>query len=324
MGVQEDDRLKLGRQNLKLLDMPIRRHKRLLPGFSLTLGYTLSYLSLLVLLPLVGLVLKTCKLSWHDFYATVTDRSVMASYKLTFGASLIATVINALFGLITAWVLVRYRFPGRRIFDALVDLPFALPTAVAGLTFAFLYSPDGWIGTLGQHVAPPVNAVARWVGHSSDLLAPDCLAFASTNVGVVIVLVFCGLPFVIRSVQPILQDLDADYEKAAASLGASRWTIVRRVIFPEILPAWLSGVGLAFARAVGEYGSVIFIASNKDGSGQIAPMQIIEKLENNSGEFPAYAQSTAIALVLLATSLLVLLFINGIEYFSRRSQRAAI
>jgi sulfate transport system permease protein len=289
---------------------------RVIPGFQLTLGYTLFYLSLLVLIPLGALVFKTTQLTAAEFWDTVTDPIVVASYRLTFGASAIAALVNALFGLIVAWVLVRYNFPGRRLFDALIDFPFALPTAVAGLTFSNLYLKTGWIGGFGDNLAYAINGIGGFAGHG-DLLAPDALswldfAYTNTNVGVVLVLIFVGLPFVVRSVQPVLQEWDSEYELAARSLGARPLTIFRRVIFPEIFPAWLSGSSLAFARAVGEYGSVIFIAGNIPGKSQIAPLQIVAKLDDFH-----YAQATAIGVVLLATSLLILLVVNGFEVWVR-------
>jgi sulfate/thiosulfate transport system permease protein len=287
-----------------------RRRRRVLPGFGLSLGYTLMYLSLIVLIPLGALVLKTATLTWDQFWGTVwRDPLVFASYKLSFGASIFATAINAVMGLIVAWVLVRYPFPGRRFFDALIDLPFALPTAVAGITFSNLYSPHGWLGgtAFGGWVVNSLGWALNSIGVGGDDRSVG---------GVVLVLVFVGLPFIVRSVQPVLQDMDKDIEEAASSLGASRWYTFRRVIFPALLPAWLSGLGLAFARSVGEYGSVIFIASGIPGRTEIAPLQIITKLADFR-----YAQATAIAVVLLSVSLLVLLMINGIEWWSRRHER---
>jgi sulfate transport system permease protein len=298
--------------------MASRRH--IIPGFHLSMGYTLFYMTLLVLIPLGALFLKSAQLTWDEFWGTLSDPLVVSSFKLTFGASLIAAAINGVFGLLVAWVLVRYRLPGRRVFDALIDFPFALPTAVAGLTFGVLYAPDGWVGGLGSHLTAAVNWFPATLGLSARL-GPDALGwlsfpFSNSNTGVVIVLVFVGLPFVVRTVQPVLQEWEPEFEQAAMSLGATRLTVFRRVIFPEILPAWLGGVALAFARAVGEYGSVIFIATGIPGSGQIVPMQIMAKLDDFR-----YAQATAIAVVLLVASLLVLLFINGLEWWSRRHER---
>ena len=287
----------------------------------MTMGYTLFYMTLLVLIPLGALFLKSAQLTWDQFRGTITDPLVVASFKLTFGASVAAAAINGVFGLLVAWVLVRYPLPGRRIFDALIDFPFALPTAVAGLTFGVLYMPNGWIGGMGANITSAVNGMASAVGLGTPLAA-DALGwlsfpFSNTNVGVVIVLVFVGLPFVVRTVQPVLQEWEPEYEQAAMSLGASRFAVFRKVILPEILPAWLSGVALAFARAVGEYGSVIFIATGIPGSGQIVPMQIMTKLDDFR-----FAEATAIAVVLLCASLLVLLVINALEWWSRRHERS--
>lgn len=294
--------------------------RRILPGFGLSLGYTLIYLSALVLIPLGALVLKTTQLTWSEFWTTITDDQVVAAYKLTFGASALAAVINGIFGLIVAWVLVRYRFFGRRFFDALIDFPFALPTAVAGLTFSSLYVKEGWLGSLGDNTVWATNSLTAKIGlgplFSEHTLSWLNLEFATTNTGIVIVLIFVGLPFVVRSVQPVLQEWDLEYEQAAMTLGANRFTIFWRIIFPEILPAWLGGLALAFARSVGEYGSVIFISGNIPGKSQIAPQKIFEKLDDFK-----YAQATAIGVVLLGTSLLVLLLINGLEHWSKRKSR---
>jgi sulfate/thiosulfate transport system permease protein len=295
---------------------------RLIPGLPLTLGYTLFYLSAIVLIPLAGMVFKTTQLSWSEFWQTVTDPIVVASYKLTFTASAIAAAINGVFGLIVAWVLVRENFPGRRFFDALIDLPFALPTAVAGLTFSSLYLANGWIGGLGSHLADLLNWLAGLAGFG-ELVSTDALSwlnfpYSNTNTGIVLVLIFVGLPFVVRTVQPVLREWDTEYEHAALSLGANSWTIFRRVIFPEIFPAWISGLALAFARAIGEYGSVIFIAGNIPGKSQIAALQIVIKLD----DFHT-AQATAIGIVLLFFSFLLLLGINGIEWWMHRRERTA-
>jgi sulfate transport system permease protein len=279
--------------------------RRVIPGFGLSLGYTLLYLTLLVLVPLGALVAKTTQLSWAGFWGAVTDPVVMASYRLSFQASAAAAAINGVFGVVVAWVLVRYRFPGRRTFDAAVDFPFALPTAVAGLTFGSLYSKVGWI----EHVK-----LGTWLGMVLPV-PPETLS-GLDEFRVIIVLTFVGLPFVVRTVQPVLQDLDPEVEQAAESLGAGPWTVFRRVVFAEIFPAWLSGVALAFARAVGEYGSVIFVAGNIPGKSQIAPLQIVTKLDDFR-----YAEATAIGVVLLSVSLLILLLINGLEWWSRRHER---
>jgi sulfate transport system permease protein len=295
------------------------RKRRVIPGLGLSIGYSMLYLSLIVLIPLAGLALKTASLSWHEFWSTVTEPQVVASYKLTFGAATVAAAFNAVFGLIVAWVLVRYPFPGRKIFDAIVDLPFALPTAVAGITFGNLYTANGWIGQLqlGTWIAHALNKVLPGSGIDPAALSWLNLDYNNTTGGIVIVLIFIGLPFIVRSVQPVLLDMDRDVEEAAQSLGADRWYTFRRVIFPTLLPAWLSGLALAFARAVGEYGSVIFIAGNIPGKSQIAPQLIVTKLSDHK-----VAQATAIAVVLLGASLLMLLLINGIEWWSRRHERA--
>ncbi len=268
------------------------KERSVLPGFGLTMGFTMLYLSLLVLIPLAGLFLKSATISWSQFYAAVTDARVLASYKLTFGASLVAASVNAVFGLAVAWVLVRYSFPGKSIVDAMVDLPFAMPTAVSGIALTAIYAPNGWIG--------------RW-------LAPLGIKVAYTPLGIMVALVFIGLPFVVRTLQPALEDMDAEVEEGAASLGASRFQTFRRVIFPMILPALLTGFALAFARALGEYGSVVFISGNIPMKTQIAPLLIMEKLEQYN-----YAQAAAIAVVMLGASFVVLLFINLVQWWSRR------
>ena len=268
-----------------------RRHS-VLPGFNLALGFTLLYLSLIVLIPLSAAFVKTAALSWPAFWATVTTPRVVASYRLTFGASFAAALLNAIFGLLVAWVLVRYRFPGKKVIDALVDLPFALPTAVAGIALTALYAGNGWIG--------------RW-------LEPFGIKVAFTPFGVFVALTFIGLPFVVRTVQPVLEDVEAELEEAAATLGASRLQTFTRVIFPTILPALVTGFALAFARAVGEYGSVIFIAGNMPMISEITPLLIITKLEQYD-----YAGATALAVVMLVISFVLLLVINGLQLWSRR------
>jgi len=268
------------------------KQRSVLPGFGLTMGLTLTYLSLLVLLPLSGLVVKSSTLSWREFFSIIREPSVAASFKLTFGASLLAAGVNAVFGLIVAWVLVRYQFPGRKIVDALVDLPFAMPTAVSGIALTALYAPNGWFGCL---------------------LKPLGIEVAYTRLGVTIALTFIGLPFVVRTLQPALEDLDVEVEEAAASLGATRWQTFLQVIFPLILPALLTGFALAFARALGEYGSVVFISGNIPLETEIVPLLIITKLEQYK-----YADAAAIAVVMLAASFLILLFINFVQWWSRR------
>jgi sulfate transport system permease protein len=263
-----------------------------IPGFGLTLGFVLFYLSIVVLIPLAALIARPWELGLDGFWNAVTAPRVLAALKLSFGASALASIINGVFGLLVAWVLVRYKFPGRRVVDALVDLPFALPTAVAGIALTVLYAPNGWIGSL---------------------LDPLGIKIAFTPVGVVIALTFIGLPFVVRSVQPVLQDLDREVEEAAATLGASRLQTFRRVVFPVLTPAWLTGVALAFARAVGEYGSVIFIAGNLPFVSEIAPLLIIIKLEQYD-----YAGAAAVGAAMLALSFLLLLAINLLQAWARR------
>ena len=259
-----------------------------LPGFGLSLGFTLVYLSLIVLIPLSSVFIFTSQLSWNEFWAIVTAPRVVASYQLSFGASLGAAAINAVFGLLLAWVLVRYSFPGKKLVDALVDLPFALPTAVAGIALTALYAPNGWIG--------------QFVQGSLGIK----VAFAP--LGVLVALVFIGLPFVVRTVQPVLQDLETELEEAASSLGANRWQIFRYVLMPVLLPALMTGFALAFARAVGEYGSVIFIAGNIPMVSEITPLMIITKLEQYD-----YTGATAIAAVMLVVSFVMLLIINALQ-----------
>jgi sulfate transport system permease protein len=289
--------------------------RRIIPGFGLSMGFSLSYLSLIVLIPLGGLVLKTAQLTWADFRRVVTDPVVVASYRLSLQASFAAAIINAIFGLIVAWTLVRYRFPGRRVFDAIVDFPFALPTAVAGLTFGSLYAKVHWIDQIkiGSWITSGLNTMLHWVG--AGAISRQSLS-GFDQFRVIIMLTFVSLPFVVRTIQPVLQDWDIETEQAAASLGAGRCMTFRRVVFPALLPSWLSGIALGFARAVGEYGSVIFVAGNIPGISQIAPLQIITKLDDYR-----YAEATAISLVLLMISLLVLVLINGIERWSRRHEQ---
>lgn len=271
--------------------------RRVLPGFHLSLGFTLLYLSLIVLIPLSAVILNTLAMSWEAFWQATTSPRVVASYKLSFGASLIAATVNLFFGTILAWVLVRYQFTGKKLLDALVDLPFALPTAVAGIALTALYSGNGWLGRY---------------------LEPLGIKVAFTPAGVVIALIFIGLPFVVRTVQPVLEDAERELEEAAASLGASRLQTFSRVILPTILPALLTGFALSFARALGEYGSVIFIAGNLPMVSEITPLFIITKLEQYD-----YAGATAIAVVMLSASFLMLLTINLLQAWTRRSTRKA-
>ncbi len=265
---------------------------KVLPGFRLTMGFTILYLSLIVLIPLMTLPLKTLTVSWSDIWGTISDPRVVASYKLTLGASLIAACVNGVFGLLLAWVLVRYEFPGRRLVDAIVDLPFALPTAVAGIVLTTLYAPNGWLGS-------PLDALG--------------IKVAFTPLGVTIALIFIGLPFVVRTLQPVIDDLDPEIEEAATSLGAGRATVLWRVVFPYLVPAWLTGFALAFARAIGEYGSVVFISGNMPMKTEISPLLIITKLEQYD-----YSGATAIALVMLSISFVLLLAINGLQNWSAR------
>jgi len=261
--------------------------RRVLPGFGLTMGLTVFYLSLIVLIPLATLPARTLTMSWAAFRATITDPRVLASYQLSVTASLVAAAVNALFGFAVAWVLVRYSFPGRRIVDALIDLPFALPTAVAGIVLTTLYAPNGWLG------AP---------------LARYGIKVAFTPLGITVALIFIGMPFVVRTLQPVIEDLDPEVEEAAASLGAGRAAVLLRVVVPNLLPAWLTGFALAFARAVGEYGSVVFISGNMPMRTEISPLLIVTKLEQYD-----YAGATAIASVMLVVSFSLLLCINGLQ-----------
>ena len=268
------------------------KQNNILPGFNLSLGFAIFYLSLIVLIPLSAAFIKTSSLSLHEFWVAVASPRVLASYKLTFGAALIGALINAFFGLLTAWVLTRYTFPGKRLVDALVDLPFALPTAVAGIALTAIYASNGWIGSF---------------------LEPHGIKVAFTPLGVVVALTFIGLPFVVRTVQPVLEDLEAETEEAAASLGANRWQTFSKIIFPAIAPALLTGFSLAFARAIGEYGSVIFIAGNMPMVSEITPLIIITKLEQYD-----YAGATAVAVVMLVISFALLLTINALQWWSNQ------
>lgn len=272
---------------------------RVIPGFGLTMGFSLFYLGLIVLLPVAGLLAFTASMDWADFWSAISHPQVVASYKLSFGASLIAAVVNLVFGILVAWVLVRYPFPGKRIIDALVDLPFALPTAVAGISLVTLYASTGWIG---QYL---------------DIFG---IKVAYTQLGVIIALTYIGLPFVVRTVQPVLEDLDAGLEEASASLGANRWTTFRRVILPALLPAALTGFALAFARALGEYGSVVFISGNLPYRTEITPLLIVTKIEQFD-----YHGAAAIGSVMLLTAFLLLLLINGLQWWtSQRSERTSL
>ncbi len=272
--------------------------KRTLPGFNLTLGFTLFYLCLIVLIPLSALVFKTLTLSWEQIWAAISSPRVVASYKLTFGASAIAATVNLVFGLLVAWVLVRYEFPGKKIVDALVDLPFALPTAVAGISLTALLAGNGWVG---------------------QFFEPHGIKLAYNPNGVVIALIFIGLPFVVRTVQPVLEDAEKELEEAALCLGATRLQTFARVIFPAILPALLTGFALAFARAIGEYGSVIFIAGNMPMVSEITPLIITAKLEQYD-----YAGATAVAVVMLLISFVLLFVINALQAWQRKRSGGAM
>ena len=272
--------------------MRTSRRRSVIPGFGITLGLTLLWLSLIVLIPIAALFLKTTELTLQRFLAIVTSPRALHALELSFGLSLAAAAVNLVFGLIVVWALVRYEFPGKRIFDAIVDIPFALPTAVAGIALTSLYAENGWLG---------------------GLLAPFGIKVAFTPLGIFVALVFIGLPFVVRTVQPVLEDIEAELEEASATLGASRWTTIRRVIFPVMVPALLTGFALAFARAVGEYGSVIFIAGNLPNVSEVAPLLIVIRLE----EF-RYADATAIASVMLVASFILLFAINLLQRWSER------
>ena len=271
--------------------MKLKRHS-VLPGFRLTLGYTVIYLSLIVLIPLSALFLRTATMGWTEFWKIVLDPRVVASYKLTFGTSLLAALVNAIFGFIVAWTLVRYQFPGKKLIDALVDLPFALPTAVSGIALTAIYAKNGWIGGWLEMVG--IKAVY-------------------TPLGILIALTFIGLPFVVRTLQPALEELDAETEEAAASLGASRLQTFLRVILPAVLPALLTGFSLSFARALGEYGSVVFISGNMPMKTEITSLLIVSKLEQFN-----YAGATAIAVVMLLASFTIMLFVNGLQWYATR------
>jgi sulfate/thiosulfate transport system permease protein len=272
--------------------MTSSRRRTVLPGFRLTLGYTILYLSLIVLIPLLTLPARTASLTWDALWATISDPRAVASYRLSIGTAFFAATVNALFGLLTAWVLVRYSFPGRRVVDALIDLPFALPTAVAGITLTTIYAPNGWLGRpLGEYG----------------------IKVAFTPLGITVALIFIGLPFVVRTLQPVIEDLDVELEEVASSLGAKRRHILARVILPYVLPAWLTGFALAFARGIGEYGSVVFIAGNMPMLTEVSPLLIMTKLEQYD-----YAGATALAVVMLVISFALLLVINGLQAWGTR------
>lgn len=268
------------------------KQRSVLPGFGLTLGYTLLYLSLIVLIPLTGLLLKTTSLTWEQFWNTVSDPRAVASYKLTFGMAFLGALINAVFGFLVAWMLVRDQIPGKKFIDAIVDLPFALPTAVSGIALTALYAPNGWIG--------------RW-------LEPLGIKAAFSQIGVLIAMTFIGLPFVVRTLQPALEELEAESEEAAASLGANRWQTFSRVILPAVMPALLTGFALAFARSLGEYGSVVFISGNMPLKTEITTLLIVTKLEQYDT-----AGATSLAVVMLAASFVILFVINLLQWWTSR------
>lgn len=268
------------------------KERSIIPGFGLSMGFTVMYLSIIVLIPLSAIFINTSGMGWEQFWQTVSDPRVIASYKVSFGTALGAAVMNSIFGFIVAWVLVRYTFPGKRLLDALVDLPFALPTAVAGIALTTIYSQNGWIGRL---------------------LEPLGIKIAFTPLGIMLALTFIGIPFVVRTLQPVMEELEKEVEEAAVSLGANRWRTFRKIIFPELLPPLLTGFTLAFARAVGEYGSVVFISGNMPMKTEIAPLLIMTKLEQYD-----YAGATAIAMVMLVISFVMLLIINYLQWRTNR------
>ncbi len=269
---------------------PRRPNRRILPGFGLTMGLTVTYLTLLVLIPISAVFIRSSGMGWDAFWAAITGRQVMASYRVTFGISFLAACVNAFFGFIAAWVLTRYRFPGRRLLDAMIDLPFALPTAVAGIALTALYAPTGWLGQFFQ---------------------PLGIQTAYSQTGIFIALTFIGLPFVVRTLQPVIESLDTEVEEAGASLGASRWRVFWQVVFPALVPALLTGFALAFARAIGEYGSVIFISGNMPMKTEITPLVIVKFLENYQ-----FAQATAVACVMLVVSFVLLFIVNILQRWS--------
>ncbi len=274
------------------------QRSRVLPGFGLSLGFTLAYLSLIVLIPLSAVFIKSLGIGWEGLWEILSSERILKSLQLSFSAALIAALVNVVFGLLLAWCLVRYSFPGKRIVDALVDLPFALPTAVAGIALTSLYAPTGWIG---------------------QYLEPIGIKVAYTPIGITLALIFIGLPFVVRTVQPVLSDLETELEEAASALGANRFQIITKVILPILLPALITGFALAFARGVGEYGSVIFIAGNQPFETEIAPLMIISRLEEYD-----YAGATTIAVVMLVLSFVILFLINLLQaWASRRTGRTA-
>ncbi|WP_127584977.1 sulfate ABC transporter permease subunit CysT [Paenibacillus koleovorans] len=270
----------------------LARKRSIIPGFGISMGFTILYLSLIVLVPISAIFIKTSGMGWEKFWVTVTDPRVIAAYKISFGTAFGAALVNSIFGFIVAWVLVRYTFPGKKLIDAMVDLPFALPTAVAGIALTTIYSQNGWVG---------------------KLLEPLGFKVAFTPLGIMLALTFIGLPFVVRTLQPVIEELEKEVEEAAVSLGANRWRTFRRVLFPQLLPALLTGFALAFARGVGEYGSVVFISGNMPMKTEIAPLLIMTKLEQYD-----YLGATAIAMVMLIISFILLLIINFLQWRTNR------
>lgn len=288
--------------------------RSILPGFGLSLGFTVAYLGLIVLLPLSAVFIKTSGMTWESFVEAVASPRVLASYRVSFGISFLAAAVNAIFGLVVAWVLVRYPFPGKRVVDALVDLPFALPTAVAGIALTAIYAPNGWLGFLEPIWAGGVGALDRWLpGAWAEWLG---LKIAFDRPGIFIALTFIGLPFVVRTLQPVLEELEPELEEASATLGATRGQTIRKVILPQLTPALITGFAMAFARALGEYGSVVFIAGNMPMHSEITPLLIITKLEQYD-----YRGATAIAVVLLITSFVLLLLINLLQKWCQRYRK---
>jgi sulfate transport system permease protein len=305
--------------------MGVRKH--ILPGFRFTLGYTLFYLTIIVLIPFSALFLKTFTGGWEQFFKTITEPRVVASYYVSFGISAIAALVNGVFGVLAAWVLARYTFPGRKILDAIVDLPFALPTAVAGIALTTIYAPNGWVGEwftyqgwIGEFFRPD-TALGSWLATqdwAKNFIGPKGLKIAYTQIGVFIALTFIGLPFVVRTVQPVIQDLAMDVEEAAATLGANRWQTFWRVIFPSILPSVLTGVMLAYGRAVGEFGSVVFIAGNLPFKTEITPLLIIMKLDQYD-----YTGGAALGFVMLLGSFFIVLVSNGLQAWDQKRRGLA-
>ena len=287
------------------------RRRSVLPGFGLTMGFTTLYVSLIVVIPLMGLFFKSATMSWESIRKAISDPDLIASLKLTFGMSLVAGVINVIFGFITAWSLVRYKFFGKKVLDAVIDLPFALPTAVSGITLATLYARNGWLGKPWEWFAMKVNGL-----FSAEVL-PEQVAYS--RLGILVALVFIGVPFMVRTLEPALEDLDTESEEAAASLGASRWQAFRKVVVPALMPAIVTGFSLSFARAIGEYGSVIFISANIPGESQITAHLIMKKLENNDE-----AGATTLGIVMLVISFLMLMTVNGLQWWSSRRMRAGV